>query len=127
MLWAPVATCSLLSVSQAVRNGCTFGADQDGTWLTIPIHGQTFIFAEERNGLYIFNGKLQFPAPDIVSLSTHTTNETEKVDSAQKVMDLAMQIHASFAHLNWTAVKELLKGGAFSQISSCVLERRHHC
>jgi len=117
VLWAPAATCSLLSISQAVRNGCTFGSDQEGIWLTIPVNGQTFILGEERNGLYIFNGRLRFPAPDIVSLSSSTTIDTGKAVSEQKVMDLAMQIHASLAHLNWTAVKELLKGGAFSQVA----------
>jgi hypothetical protein len=33
VLWAPNATASMLSVSQAVVNGCTQGAEDDGAWL----------------------------------------------------------------------------------------------
>jgi hypothetical protein len=46
VLWAPAATMSMLSVSQAVANGCTQGADEEGAWLLLPAPVNSYIYAD---------------------------------------------------------------------------------
>ena len=52
VLWAPQAISSLLSISQAVRGGCTHGVDEDGAWLCLPPPIQEHVWADEEQGLY---------------------------------------------------------------------------
>ena len=117
VLWAPQAISSLLSISQAVRGGCTHGIDEDGAWLCLPLPNNDYIWAEEEQGLYILDAKLQLASPAVISLSTDTTKRTRKPPTEEQIMTLAMQIHASLGHLHWVAVKKLLKAGAISQLS----------
>ena len=58
VLWAPAAISSLLSVSQAVKGGCTHGIDDEGAYLQLPAPGKEYVWAEEQQGLYIVSAKL---------------------------------------------------------------------
>ena len=116
VLWAPQAISSLLSMSQSIRGG-THGIDEDGAWLCLPPPNNHYIWAEEEQGLYILDAKLQLAPPAVISLSANTTNKTRKPPTKEQIVTLAMQIHASLGHLHWAAVKTLLKNGAISQLS----------
>jgi hypothetical protein len=122
VLWAPSAISSMLSVSQAVRGGCAHGVDDDGAWLSLPPPNNEYIWAEEEQGLYILTAKLQLASPAVISLSTGANNVSTDALSKEQVEILALQIHASLGHLNWTSVKQLLKEGAISQV--CELSAR---
>ena len=117
VLWAPTAISSLLSVSQAVKGGCTHGIDAEGAYLQLPAPGEEYVWADERQGLYIVPAKLQLASPAVISLSASTSSKSANTPSKDEVMRLAMQIHASLGHFHWAGVKSLLKAGAISQVS----------
>ena len=117
VLWAPQAISSLLSISQAVKGGCTHGVDEDGGWLRLPEPIGKYVFADEEQGLYIVDAKLQLASPAVISLSANTSNKTEGTPTKEQVERLALQIHASLGHLHWQGVKSLLEGGAIPQLS----------
>ena len=78
--------------------------------------GSTMIWADEEQGLYILRAKLQLASPAVISLSTGTNNVSKGALTKEQVEFLALQIHASLGHMNWTAIKQLLKDGAVSQV-----------
>jgi len=121
VLWAPQAISSLLSISQAVRGGCTHGVDEDGAWLCLPPPIEEHVWADEEQGLYIVDAKLQLASPAVISLSADTTDKTGRAPTKEQVVRLALQIHASLGHLHWAAVKKLIKEGAISQLSKVSL------
>ena len=100
VLWAPQAISSLLSISQAVRGGCTHGVDEDGAWLCLPPPIEEHVWADEEQGLYIVDAKLQLASPAVISLSADTTDKTGKAPTKEQVVRLALQIHASLGHLH---------------------------
>ena len=108
VLWAPNATASMLSVSQAVINGCTQGADDDGAWLCLPPPLSSYIPAETQGGLYLIKGVLQLVAAEVISLTTHTKTDTSEEMASANINKLAQQVHAAFGHISWTAVKQRL-------------------
>ena len=116
VLWAPAAISSLLSVSQAVKGGCTHGIDDEGAYLQLPAPGKEYVWAEEQQGLYIVPAKLQLAPPAVISLSVDTSTTSKSAPTKDEVMRLAMQIHASLGHFHWAGVKSLLKEGAVSQL-----------
>ena len=116
VLWASSAISSMLSVSQAVKGGCEHGVDEDGAWLSLPPPNRQYTWAEEEQGFYILKAKLQLASPAVISLSTATNNASKSTLTKEQVEALALQLHASLGHLNWTAVKQLLKDGAMSQV-----------
>lgn len=116
----------MLSVSQAVRGGCTHGVDEDGAWLCLPPPNNDYIWAEEEQGLYILEAKLQLASPSVISLSADNTKVSKDALSKEQVETLALQIHASLGHLNWTSVRQFLKEGAISQIFKLSARHRGH-
>ena len=114
VLWAPQVISSLLSISQAVRGGCTHGVDEDGAWLCLQAPIEEHVWADEEQGLYIVDAKLQLASPAVISLSADTADKTGKAPTKEQVVRLALQIHASLGHLHWAAVKKLIKEGAIS-------------
>jgi hypothetical protein len=76
VLWAPNATASIMSISQAVANGCTQGADDDGAWIRLPPPLSSYILAETQGGLYLIRGVLQIVSAEVISLTTHTKTDT---------------------------------------------------
>ena len=69
-----------------------------------------------RAGIAHLKAKLQLASPAVISLSTDTNNVSKGALTKEQVEVLALQIHASLGHMNWTAVKQLLKDGAVSQV-----------
>jgi hypothetical protein len=79
VLWAPSAISSLLSVSQAVKGGCTHGIDDEGAYLQLPAPGKEYVtlWAEEQQGLYIVPAKLQLAPPAVISLSADASTKSK--------------------------------------------------
>ena len=90
--------------------------DDDGAWLSLQPPNRQYIWAEEEQGLYILKAKLQLGSPAVISLSTATNTASKGTLPKEQVEALALQLHASLGHLNWTAVKQLLKDGAIPQV-----------
>ena len=99
--------------------------DDDGAWLSLPPPSREYIWADEEQGLYILRAKLQLASPAVISLSTGTNNVSKGALTKEQVEFLALQIHASLGHMNWTAVKRLLREGLFLKFVSCLPDRRH--
>ena len=92
VLRAPQAISSLLSISRAVRGGCTHGIDEDGAWLCLPAPNKDYSWAEEEQSLYIVDAELQLAFPAVISLSANTTKTTRKPPTKEQIVTLAMQI-----------------------------------
>ena len=82
--------------------GCAHGVDEDGAWLSLPPPNREYIWADEEQGLYILRAKLQLASPAVISLSTGTNNVSKGALTKEQVEFLALQIHASLGHMNWT-------------------------
>ena len=116
VLWAPNATASMLSISQSVVNGCTQGADEEGAWIRLPAPLLSYILAESQGGLYLIRAVLQIVSAEVISLTTHTKTDTSVEMAKADINKLALQVHASFGHINWTAVKQRLTQGGDEQV-----------
>ena len=94
VLWAPTASSSLLSMSQAVKGGCTHGIDEEGAYLQLSPPGNQNVWADEERGLYIVPTKLQLASPAVISLSANTSHKPVSAPIKEQTMRLALQIHA---------------------------------